>query len=278
MNAESACVCVHVACTHTGLHVCVYTYIYARTLVYMCVYILTYMHAEFRVGLYIFAYLYGEFTWYVYIFIRTQRSRVCVCTFTDVHTEFTCAYCIPNLHVYMGTFAYMNTLSTCVRPSCGHARTRCAHTGTCIHMYDCTCGYMCMHAYIYSSICVCMYAYMFERTPWVYANALCVHAPTCTHICVCTCRYMCTGIHAYIYRHWVCIPKTLFDHANTCIQYMYTYLGLYLWVYVCTSIHICMKRHRVCMPSVCIQIQAYMSVFVSCLRMCFICVCRYIHI
>ena len=42
------CVCVHVACTHTELHVCVYTYIYTRTLVYMCVYMLTYMHAEFR--------------------------------------------------------------------------------------------------------------------------------------------------------------------------------------------------------------------------------------
>jgi len=58
MNAESACVCVHVACTHTGLHVCVYTYIYARTLVYMCMYILTYMYAQFRgvcvsIGMYV---------------------------------------------------------------------------------------------------------------------------------------------------------------------------------------------------------------------------------
>jgi len=67
--------------------------------------------------------------------------------------------------------------------------------------------------------------------------------------------------------------------CSVCIyKYMYTCLGLYVCVYVYTSIHICMKRHRVCIQSVCIQIQAYMSVFVSCLQVCFIGVCRYIHL
>jgi len=59
---------------------------------------------------------------------------------------------------------------------------------------------------------------------------------------------------------------------------MYTYLGLYVCVYVYTSIQTCMKRHRVYIQSVCIQIQAYMSVFVSCLQVCFICVCVGIYI
>jgi len=79
MNAESACVCVHVACTHTGLHVCVYTYIYARTLVYMCMYILTYMYAQFRgvcvsIGMYV-GWIYMSVR--VYLHARTPSLRVC---------------------------------------------------------------------------------------------------------------------------------------------------------------------------------------------------------
>ena len=101
--------------------------------------------------------------------------------------------------------------------------------------------------------------------------------------------HVCMGIYMYAYMYVKGHVGT--NRCNVCAyKYMYTYLGLYVCVYVCTSIHICTKRHCVCMQSVCIQMQAYMSVFVSCLQVFFVvyinihvrqihmCVCIYLHI
>ena len=89
--------------------------------------------------------------------------------------------------------------------------------------------------------------------------------------------HVCMGIYMYVYMYVKGHVGTYRCNVCAC-KYMYTYLGLYGCVYVCTSIRVCMKRHRVFMQSVCIQIQSFMSVFVSCLRVCFKCVCRCIHI
>jgi len=91
MCVQSVCVCVHVACTHTGLHVCVYAYIYTRTLVYMCVYILTYMHAEFR-GVYVYMY---EYTWRVYTW-----GCIYICMFVG-WVSMVCMYAWVGIHIYM---------------------------------------------------------------------------------------------------------------------------------------------------------------------------------
>jgi len=156
---------------------------------------------------------------------------------------------------------------------------------------------LCIYLHIYTrklNICGCIFTYMYTKftdgcTPslhvcvyvltYMYAKSTCVCAyiymyihvriNACIYICVCTCVY------GYIY---VCIyvcERTLWVHIDAmCVyQYMYTYLGLYVCVYVCMSIHICMKRRRVCIQSVCIQIQAYMSVFLSCLHVFFVYVC-----
>jgi len=115
------------------------------------------------------------------------------------------------------------------------------HVSVCIYLHICTRACKCKHTCLCLYMCVWVYIcciYVCERTLWVHTDAVCAYANICIHIWVCTCAYMC--VHLYI-----------------CI---------------------CMKRHRVCVQDVCIQIQAYMSVFVSCLRVCFKCVCRYIHI
>ena len=62
-------------------------------------------------------------------------------------------------------FAYMHTIFTCVKPPRVHAGTLCAHAGTFIHRYVCTCGYMCIHVCIFVRghlvcmpiHCVCMH-------------------------------------------------------------------------------------------------------------------------
>jgi len=130
-------------------------------------------------------------------------------------------------------------------------------------------------------VCVRIFTYMYAKSTWV-CTCICIYAHvrinTCIHVCfdmyTCLFLYMCV-------REYICMWKDTVGayRCSVCIsKYVFTYLGLYVCVYVCTSIHICMKRHRVCMQSVCIQIQAYMSVFVSCLPVWFVCVCRYIHI
>jgi len=92
----------------------------------------------------------------------------------------------------------------------------------------------------------------------------------CIHVSFCTCVY------GYIY---VC-ERTL--RVYTDAVFVYPNMCIHIWVCtcvcMCVHLYICMKRHRVCMQSVCIQMQTYMSVFVSCLQVWFICVCRYIHI
>ena len=98
---------------------------------------------------------------------------------------------------------------------------------------------------------------------------------------------VCMGIYMYAYMY---VKENVGAYrCNMCAyKCMYTYLGLYVCVYVCTSTHIYMKRRRVCIQSVCIQTQAYISVFVSCYRfflyiftyMCTksTCVCAYVYI
>ena len=138
---------------------------------------------------------------------------------------------------------------------------------------------------------------MFEWTPCVYANALCVHAPKCTHICVCTCRYMCTGINAYIYRHWVCIPKYVCIPKSGCIQMQCVCMQIYVYisgfVRVCVYVYnyTCMYEETPCVDAECVHTNTGIHVCVCILFTgCFLvyiympvcqihtCVCIYLHI
>jgi len=153
--------------------------------------------------------------------------------------------------------------------------TRTLHV--CIYLHICTPSLQICVRRVH--VCVRIFTYMYAKSTWV-CTYICIYAHvrinTCIHVCfgmyTCQFLYMCVWVYKWkytvgAYRCSVYISK-----------YVYTYLGLYVRVYVCTSIHICVKRYRVCMQSVCIQMQVYMSVFVSCLQVWFICVCRYIHI
>jgi len=81
------------------------------------------------------------------------------------------------------------------------------------------------------------------------------------------------GIYMYVKGNCGCIQMK-------CVYVqIYVYISGFVRVCVCLYIYTYMYEKTSCVHVECsIQIQAYMSVFVSCLQMCFICVCRYIHI
>jgi len=177
---------------------------------------------------------------------------MCLCIYLLIYTQ--------KLHVcgYIFTYVYTKFTGVCTPSTCVCAyiyiHVRQIHMSVCIYLHICARAYRCMHTCLFWYD-TCLFLYM---CVWVY---ICMWKDTVS-----------------AYRCSVCISK-----------YLCTYLGLYVCVYVCTSIYMCMKRHRVCMQSVayatlCMHtrclfiIQAYMSVFASCLQVCFICVCRYIHI
>jgi len=88
----------------------------------------------------------------IFTYMHIKFACVCVCLY--MHAEFTlvCVHvyrCARRFYMCVYVFAYMNSNSTCVNPPCVHASTLCAHTGTCIHMYVCMCGYRCIHVYIH---------------------------------------------------------------------------------------------------------------------------------
>jgi len=159
--------------------------------------------------------------------------------------------------------------------------------------------------------CVFMYTYIYEKTPGVHTNLRmcvgilaymnaaftcgCIHFWMYTHECVYIFTYMCAeftrfGTHIYMYgrrvyscsciRLHICTPSLQVVYVFTYTQTAFTCVCVYINIYTHGNymfeglyLHI----HIVYIQRVCIQIQTYMSVFVSCLRVCFKCVCRYIH-
>jgi len=124
---------------------------------------------------------------------------------------------------------------------------------------------------------------------YIYANRVC----TCRYICLHVCRlslHVLVYISTYIHTETTCVWVYIYIYVHQvhrCVYAEFTCMRVYIYihvrqihmrVYMCTSIHICMTRHRVCIQDVCIQIQTYMSVFVSCLQVRLICLCKCIHI
>jgi len=130
--------------------------------------------------------------------------------------------------------------------------------------------------------CVRVYVYIYAH--WVCkCRYVCLHVwKLSLHVFVYISTYIhtettCVWVYIYIYVHQV--YRCVYAEFTCMCVYNYIHVRqIHMRMYMFTSIRICMKRHRVCMQDVCLQIQAYMSVFVSCLLVCFICVCRYIHI
>ena len=256
-HAESTCVQVVVYMHAVSTCGCVYTFAHTHT---ECtcghVYIYEYTCRVYTWGC-IFAYLFGEFTGYV-------GMHECVYICTCMCAEFTCL----GIHIYM----YGSRVHWCSCICLQHAH-RVRRWYMCVHICKRS-----LHVFVYISTCIytettCLrvYIYIYLRQVYIYVH---VRINVYIHVCVCTCGYGYIFVCLYVGERHVGTYR-----CNVCAcKYMYTYLGLYVCVYVCTSIHVCMKRHLVCMQSVFIQIQTYMSVFVSCLRVFFKCVCRYIHI
>jgi len=88
--------------------------------------------------------------------------------------------------------------------------------------------------------------------------------------------HVCMGIYMYAYMyvkgHCGCILMQC-----VCMQ-IYVYISGFVRVCVCVYIYNYMYEKTLCVHAECVHTNTRMSVLVSCLRMCFICVCRYIHI
>jgi len=197
-------------------------------------------------GIYMYAYM------YVKGHVGTYRCNVCACKYMYTYLGlYVCVYVCTSIHVCMKRHR------VCMQSVCIQIQAYMSVFVSCLQV---------VFWYIFTYLCaksthVCAYIYIYAL----------VRVNEYIHVCFCACVYGCIYVCIYV------CEGTLWVHTDAmCVnENIYTYLGLYVCVYLCTSIHICMKKHCVCMHSVCIQIQAYMSVFVSCLRMCFMCVCRY---
>jgi len=196
-------------------------------------------------GIYMYAYMYVKGRGYI--------QMQCVCM---------------QIYVYISGFVRVRV---CVyNYTCMYEETPCVHADVCIQIQAYMSVFVSCLQVVFWYIFTCLCAKSTHVCAYIYIYAL-VRVNEYIHVCLCACVYGCIYVFIYVCEGtlWV-YTDAMCVHAN-----IYTCLGLYVCVYLCTSIHICMKRHCVCMHSVCIQIQAYMSVFVSCLRMCFMCVCRY---
>jgi len=87
---------------------------------------------------------------------------------------------------------------------------------------------------------------------------------------------VCMGIymydHMYVKEHRGCIQKQ-------CVHMqIYVYISGFVRVCVCVYIYTYMYEKTPFVYAECVHTNAYMSVLVPCLQVCFISVCRYIHI
>jgi len=171
MCVQSACVFVHVACTHTGLHVCVYTYIYTRTLVYICSWKDTWVHTDamcVHANICTHIWVCTCECMCVHLHMYVWKDTVCACRVCAYKYRDTCLclylvyVCVLNvcvgIYIYIGIHErpYGRIQIHCMRIGIHGYVSGFVHVCSCIHIYMIKTP--CVHTNL--RMCVCMRAYM----------------------------------------------------------------------------------------------------------------------